>query len=224
MVKDLFEFLKRLADNNNRPWFQAHKEEFDELREQWFADIDRLIAACSEWEPAYKWFSGRESTFRIYRDTRFSLDKTPYKTYFSAGLTPRGKSSGMAGFYISAGIGDNAIYGGLWAPDSASLKKMRKAMVDNIEEFEEIISDEQLLRLYPKWWGETLKTVPKGWPKDHPQAHLLRLLHYGRELPLGQDFFEDPDWPERAAAMMKPLKPLNDFINYTLFEEDTYDG
>lgn len=219
MTTDLFKYLGELAENNNRPWFMANKERFDDLRAQWFADLDRLIAACSEWEPAYRWFSGKEISFRIYRDTRFSPDKTPYKTYFSAGLTPRGKSSEMAGFYISAGIGDCGIYGGIWAPPSEHLKKMRRAIVDNIEEFEEIINAPDLARLYPGWWGETLKTVPKGWPKDHPQAHLLRLLHYGKELDLQPEFFTDPAWPERASELMRPLKPLIDFINYSLFEE-----
>ena len=217
--KELFGYLDLLSMNNNRPWFQAHRNEFDRLREQWYADIDRLIAACAEWEPAYKWLSGKDCSFRIYRDTRFSTDKTPYKTYFSAGLSPRGKNSEMAGFYIAAGIGDCGIYGGLWAPERDVLRKMRHAIVDNIEEFDAIISEPELSKLYPDWWGETLKTVPKGWPKDHPQAHLLRLLHYGKELDLPRDFFDDPSWPERAAALMRPLKPLIDFINYTLFEE-----
>lgn len=219
-AKHLFDFLTQLRDNNNRPWFQAHKAEFDDLRAQWFADIDRLIAACSEWEPRYRWFTGKECSFRIYRDTRFSPDKTPYKTYFSAGFTPRGKSSDMAGFYISAGLADCGIYGGIWAPEAAVLRKMRRAIVDNIEEFQEIISNPEMLALYPEWAGETLKTIPKGWPKDHPNAPLLRLLHYGREHTLDRDFYSDPAWPERAAVIMRPLKPLVDFINYTLFEEE----
>lgn len=218
--KRLFKFLTALAANNNRPWFQAHKAEFDELREEWYADISRLVAACSEWEPRYRWFTGKDCTFRIYRDTRFSADKTPYKTYFSAGFTPKGKSSDMAGFYLSAGLDDCGIYGGLWAPDAPALRKMRRAIVDNIEEFEEILANPDLQRLYPEWAGETLKTIPKGWERNHPQAPYLRLLHYGREHTLDRKFFDDPRWPERAAEIMRPLKPLVDFINYTLFEEE----
>ena len=216
----LFNFLERLDRNNNRPWFQAHKSEFDELRLEWMSDIDRLIGACLEWEPRYRWLSAKDCTFRIYRDTRFSLDKTPYKTYFSAGLSPRGKSSDMAGFYISAGIKECGIYGGLWAPDATVLRKMRKAIVDNIEEFEEIVTAPRVLELYPEWAGETLKTIPKGWPRNHPQAPLLRLLHYGREHTVSREFYSDPEWPLRAAEIMHPLKPLVDFINYTIFEED----
>ena len=220
MMPPLFKYLEELAKNNNRPWFMAHKEEFDELRLKWHADIDRLIAAASQWEPAYRWLDGKNSTFRIYRDTRFSADKTPYKTYFSAALSPRGKSSDMAGYYISAGIADCGIYGGIWAPDAQQLRKMRHAIVDNIEEFEEILADPELQRLYPHWWGPTLKTIPKGWPKDHPQAPLLRLLHYGREHSLSPEFFADSSWPEKAADMMRPLHRLINFINYSLFEED----
>lgn len=217
----LFKFLKELAANNNRPWFMAHKAEFDELREQWYSDLDRLIDAAALWEPAYRWQTGKEISYRIYRDTRFSSDKTPYKTYFSAGLSPRGKSADMAGFYLNVGAEESAIYGGIWGPDASMLRKMRHAIVDNIEEFEGIINNPDLQALFPDWWmGQALKTVPKGWPKDHPQAHLLRLQHYGREHLLSEEFFRDPEWPLRAADMMRTLKPLNDFINYTLFEEE----
>lgn len=219
MSAELFKFLEALEANNNRPWFMAHKELFDRLRQQWFADIDRMIAAVSEWDASYRWLTGKECTYRIYRDTRFSPDKTPYKTYFSAYLSPRGKNSDMAGFYIEAGPNESGIYGGLWAPDAKALRKIRHAIVDNIEEFTEIIENPEFTELYPHWWGQTLKTIPKGWPKDHPQAPLLRLLHYGRVHPLGRDFFEDKSWPEKAAALMRPLKPLVDFINYSLFEE-----
>ncbi len=214
-------FLQQLAANNNRPWFQQHKDEFDRLRLRWFEDVDRLIAACSEWEPAYRYLSGKDSTFRIYRDTRFSPDKTPYKSYFSCELTPRGRGSGMAGFYISAGVDPkmNGFFGGLWCPDAVQLRKMRHAIVDNIEEFEEIISDSELQRLFPAWSGNTLKTIPKGWQKDHPQAPLLRLLHYGREYLVDYSYFDDPCWPEKTAQILRCLKPLNDFINYSLFEE-----
>lgn len=218
---DMFDFFTRLAADNDRPWFQAHKAEYDEIRARWIADIDRMIAAISVWAPEYGRLSGRDVTYRIYRDTRFSTDKTPYKTYISSLLTPRGRKAAMAGFYVSAGAGDEltGLFGGLWHPDAAALRKMRRAIVDNIEEFEGIISDPVLVALFPEWCGATLKTIPKGWPKDHPQAPLLRLLNYGRERLVSREFFADPDWPLRAAEMLRVLKPLNDFINYSLFEE-----
>lgn len=221
MDKSYIEFLSQLSENNNRPWFQANKARYDEMRAQWISEMDRVIAAASEWEPAYKWLSGKDSTFRVYRDTRFSADKTPYKTHISSALSPRGKSAKMAGFYLSAGFEHdwNGIYAGLWNPDAAALKKLRHAIVDNADEFEAILADPELQRLFPEWCGRALKTIPKGWDRNHPQAEYLRLLDIGRQHTVSREFFTLPDWPEQAAAAMKAMKPLNDFINYSLFEE-----
>ncbi len=217
----LLQYLTALAGNNNRPWFQAHRAQFDELRRRWYADLDRLFAAVSVWEPAAARLTGRTASYRIYRDTRFSSDKTPYKTYFSARLEPPAGSARVAGWYVQAGTtrADSGIFGGLWAPDNTLLRKLRHAIVDNIEEFEEIINEPRLKELYPGWWGPALKTAPKGWPKDHPNIDLLRLLHYGRELPVDPGFFADPAWPGRAADLMRPLKPLIDFLNYSITED-----
>lgn len=215
------EYLSLLAANNNRPWFQAHRELYDEMRERWYAGLDRLFAAMSVYEPAAQYADGKTASYRIYRDTRFSPDKTPYKTYFSAEFSPRGRHMHGAGWYMQVGAerSQSGFYGGIWSPDSAQLRKMRHAIVDNIEEFEQIMSEPRLRSLYPEWWGPTLKTIPKGWPKDHPQAHLLRLLHYGLEHEVDPSFFDDSEWPLRAAEIMRPLKPLIDFINYSLFDE-----
>lgn len=217
----LQQFLAELARNNNRPWFQAHRDTYERLREQWYADLNRLLAAMSAWEPSAAWLSGREVSYRIYRDIRFSPDKTPYKTYFSAHIDPVRGADNCAGWYIqAAATADNCgLFGGIWAPDSAMLRKLRHAIVDNIEEFEEIISAPELVANYPRWWGPRLKTAPKGWPKDHPNIELLRLLHFGREMPVPPEFFAAPSWPERTAELLRPLKPLIDFINYSLAEE-----
>ncbi len=215
------EFLRELAANNDRTWFAAHRDIYDGLRQQWLDDLGRLFNAMSAYEPAARYADPKRCCYRIYRDTRFSPDKTPFKTFFSAELTPHGRKSGLAGWYIQAGYEKSysGLFGGLWSPDAAQLRKLRHAIVDNIEEFEEIINSPALTALYPGWWGPTLKTIPKGWPKDHPQAPLLRLLHYGRECEVTPDFFTDTQWPERAAEMMQPLKPLIDFLNYSLTEE-----
>ena len=114
---------------------------------------------------------------------------------------------------------EGGLYGGVWCPESAVLKKLRKAIVDNIEEFEEIISAPELNALYPGWYGDRLKTIPKGYDRDHPQAPLLRLKEYGRFRPCGLEYFSDPSWPERAADEYRPLRPLLDFLAYSLEEE-----
>ncbi len=233
-IPPLYEFLSELGRRQDRQWFKDNKSLYDDLRGMWIADIDRLINLCGQWWPQVKTQTGKESVYRIYRDTRFSPDKSPFKTYFSATVSPRGRSSSAAhlpGYYIQVGPGRDGgatdgyeadasgLYGGLWCPESAILKKLRKAIIDNIDEFEEIINEPQLKQLFPGWYGPQLKTVPKGYDRDHPQAALLRLKEYGKFKPEGIEFFSDPSWPEKAAGYFQVLYPLLNFLEYSINEE-----
>ncbi len=224
-IPRLYRFLRELDANNNREWFYANKARYEDLRGHWLEDLERLIAATGSWYPEMASQTAKTAAYRIYRDTRFTLDKTPYKTYFSAALTPRGRAAVMAGYYIHIGpqvdsnCFDSGVYGGLWNPDAAMLKKMRHAIVDNIEEWEEIVHDKHVERLYPGWCGDTLKTIPKGWDRNHPLAPYLRLKSYGKFRPLDQRFFSDPDWPIHTSELMRPLKPLLKFINFSISEQ-----
>lgn len=214
-----FDFLSRLSDNNNRPWFKENKTEYDAIRLHWISQLQRMIDTMTEWEPAVATVSAASATYRIYRDTRFSPDKTPYKTHIGASINPPGCTP-HCGYYIEFNpeAGESGLYGGIWCPDSETLKKLRHAIVDNIEEWEEIVSDPELRKLYPGWCGPALKTIPKGWDKNHPQAEYLRLKSYGKFHPLDRKFFDDKDWPLRAAELMRPLKPLVDFLDYSVKE------
>ena len=226
-VARLYDFFRQLEINNNREWFKANRAEYDELRELWLADIDRLIRHMTGWYPEMAGLTASRCAYRIYRDTRFSLDKTPYKLYFSAGFGPNGKSGHGAGYYLQMGPGrfagavESGLYGGIWCPESSVLKKLRKPIVDNIEEFEEIVNTPEIKRWFPGWCstGNALKTVPKGYDKNHPQAALLRLKEYGKFHPADEDFFLDPSWPEKCSELFSYLKPLVDFIDYSVNEE-----
>lgn len=233
-IPALYSFLEELGRRQDRNWFKANKNRYDDLRAQWLADLDTLILLCSQWWPELKGQTGASSAFRIYRDTRFSQDKSPYKTYFSASISPRGRGSEsvhLPGFYIQVGPGriggatdsyeaeSSGLYGGMWCPEAPLLRKLRKAIVDNIEEFEEIINEPALQANFPGWYGDRLKTIPKGYDRNHPQAELLRLKEYGKYMPLGRSFFSDPRWPETAADKLHILYPLLRFLEYSLTEE-----
>lgn len=222
-VSRIYDFLRQLARHNDREWFAAHKEEFDELRSMWLADLDRLIDLMTVWEPGLSGQTAKTCAYRIYRDTRFSQDKSPYKLYFSAAISCYGRKAEMAAWYLHMGLPGvltpSGMYGGLWMPPAPMLKKVRHAIVDNIEEFEEIINNPSLEAAAPGWIGESLKTIPKGWDRDHPQAELLRLKEYGRFIPGDEVFFSSPSWVERAAEAFHLFKPLIDFLNYSI-EED----
>lgn len=224
-IPELYRFLEQVDKNNNREWFHAHKEEYDHLRELWLADIQRLIDLMGEGDPTVRGCTAKQAAYRFYRDTRFSLDKSPYKTFFSAIITPYGKKDMRACYYLQMGLNrpqwgvDSGVYGGIWWPDSATLRKLRRAVVDNIEEFTAIAEAPAMLREYPEWAGERLKTIPKGWDKNHPQAELLKLKNLAKAHYLDEEFFCQDDWVEKTAELFLILKPLNDFINYSIDEE-----
>ncbi len=221
-MSDIYDFLERVAQNNSRAWLAANRKEYDSLRAQWADNLQRLIDAMTTWNPGMRSQTPQSATYRFYRDTRFSLDKSPLKTYFSALLSPYGRKSPLAGYYIQVDCreNENGLYAGLWMPDAGFLTKMRHAIVDNIEEFEDILQS-PTLKAHWAWYAasNTLKTAPKGWPKDHPQIEYLRKRDYGLFCQCDRDFFRRPDWPERAADLFRHCRPFVDFINYSLTEE-----
>lgn len=216
----LYRFIEELAANNNRPWFDAHKSEYQDLRTHWMADLDAMISHIRQWLPEVGSQTAASSAYRIYRDIRFSPDKTPFKTHFSAAIVPGGKKSPYAGFYISTGMPKmhyQGLFGGLWCPDAKILSKMRHAIVDNIEEWEQIVTDPQLTAIYEPDCS-SLKTIPKGWDRNHPYAKYLRLTNYGYASEKNNKYFLDPAWPEHAAADLHRLLPFINFLNYTINE------
>lgn len=214
-------FFQNLSQNNNRQWFQAHRDEYKRIRDEFHNDLTRLLACMSQYEPAFSRLDARDLIYRVNRDIRFSPDKSPYKTYISASIAPLGRKSPEAGYYIHADCrpGESGLFGGLWHPENANLKKLRKAIADNFEEFEEIVNAPGLTEYFPEWCGETLKTAPQGYPKDHPAIYWLRMKDIGKFHAVTPSFFADPCWPEKAAKILRHLYPLLRFINYSLFEE-----
>lgn len=217
-ANELFQYLEQLRDNNNRPWFNAHRATFDTLRAQFTADLQRFINAMAAGEPSLRYLRATDAIYRIYRDTRFSNDKTPYKTYFSALISPTGRHCDRACWYLHVGIDECAIYGGVWNPEGSVLRKLRKAIVDNIEEFRQITESPLMLKEFPGWYGRQLKTAPQGYDRNHPDIDLLRLTEYGKCHDLSRSFFDNPDWPEEAAKTALILKPMIDFLNYSIDE------
>lgn len=215
------DFLHQLESNNNRPWFKERKVLFDDLRAHWLLRLQQLIDHMAEWEPGLRGLQAKQATYRIYRDTRFSPDKTPYKTYFSASMSASHDNTHHCGYYFELGARPDfcGTYGGVWCPDSPTLAKLRRAIVDNSEEWLDIVNNPQLQSLYPGWCGNSLKTIPKGYDRNHPMAEYLRLKDIGKYHRLTPTDFNDPCWPEMVSDLMRPLKPLVDFLDYSIHEE-----
>lgn len=216
--KELFAFLDELKANNNREWFAANKERYERIRAQWIEQLQKLINKMAEKEPALRYVEAKDCLYRIYRDTRFSPDKTPYKTYFSALISPQGRHCTRACHYVHVGADECAIYSGLWCPESKVLKKLRKAVVDNLDEFRGIVETDEIKKVFPGWYGRQLKTAPQGYDRSHPAIEYLRLTEFGKAHYMKRSEFKTDKWQQSVADKLALLIPMNDFLNYSIDE------
>lgn len=171
-MSGLIDFLSDLREHNNREWFQDHKSQYDTLRAQFVDDVERLIALLSQHDEQLRGLQVKDCIYRIYRDIRFSSDKTPYKTYFSAYMARGGRKSVRAGYYVHIEPGNVALSGGIWCPEPRLIKALRQAIFDNIDEWQSIVESPVFKQHYPQFVGETLKIVPQAtkWPSRSEKA------------------------------------------------------
>lgn len=217
-MRDTYRFLREVAVNNNREWFNAHKEEYLVLRKAWESDIARLISLMSEYDPDLRGLQVKDCAYRIYRDIRFSSDKSPYKTYFSAVLGKRGRKCVQAGCYLHMEPGNSALHAGIWWPEKDILSRLRSEIDANADEFNAILENPDFSSRFC-FYGDKLKVVPRGYSKDSPNAELLKMKEYLCKKEVGDDYFFCDDWVERVAEDFRYVKEFNTFLNY-IFNED----
>lgn len=171
-----FKFLKRLKENNNREWFNAHKTEFQ--AEQQFVETfaEELLGKLSKHD-LIETPSGKKSLFRIYRDTRFSNDKTPYKTNWS-GAFRRATKQRRGGYYFQLEPGNTFIAGGFWGPSPEDLKKIRDDIAFDPAPLRKILKSRSFISHFGALEGEQLKTTPKGFDAGHEGIDLLRYKQF----------------------------------------------
>ena len=212
-IGEVLAFLRQLAANNDRSWFKAHKVQYDILRMAWERDMERLIALVGEYDPQTRSLNVKDSVYRIYRDIRFSPDKRPYKDYFSGVIGRGGRHSVQSCYYVHFGVQELMLCGGIWWPEKAILEQLRGLIDAEPDEFLAIVNHPDISSRY-HWESRALKTMPKGFPKDHPLAEYLKMKEYLMVMRVNEKYFDCNDWVERVAKDLQPLKPLHDFLNY----------
>ncbi|HET7733030.1 MAG TPA: DUF2461 domain-containing protein, partial [Paludibacter sp.] len=157
---------------------------------------------------------------RIYRDTRFSHDKTPYKTHFGVFIASAGgRKSQRGGYYLHLDPNGCFVAAGVWCPQPDLLKALRQSVYDNIDEMNEIRQNPEFSRYFNDFYEEDkLKTVPRGFPKDFPDVELLKLKHYMVEYKFDNKMVESDNFVQQVAQIVKCAYPLNRFLNYTVDE------
>ncbi|WP_313380748.1 DUF2461 domain-containing protein [Proteiniphilum saccharofermentans] len=209
-----FDFLARLQINNDRNWFHEHKFEYDEIRADFENFINRLIVPLAQLDPGIGSVTANESVFRIYRDTRFSHDKTPYKTHLSAFIANGGKKTRFAGYYIHIQPDESFFAGGIYNPDPAALESVRNEIYHQPEEIRSILDNRKFKKTFPELSVEDrLKNPPKGYPKDFEEIELLKNKHFITHYPLENEFFLQDGVIDRLVELCKIQYPLNAFLN-----------
>ncbi len=177
-LKPVFEFLEALQQNNNRDWFKANEERFRQSVTIVGQLVQQLVVRINAFDGSIGQPDTRDCIFRIYRDVRFSHNKDPYKTHFGAYIAEGGKKSLKAGYYVHLQPGASFAGGGIYMPEPAVLKAIRNEIYYNTAEFKKIITAPEFTKYFDGIYGEKLKTSPKDFPKDFPEAALLAYKDY----------------------------------------------
>lgn len=215
----IFQFLEELAANNNREWFQANRDRYETVRAEFDSLLTSVIARIATFDEGVKGIEPKDCTYRIYRDTRFSADKTPYKTHLGGYINAHGKKSEHCGYYLHLEPGNCLLAGGSICPSPKVLKALRQAIFENIEEYISIVEDPAFKKYFPEVGGENrLKTAPKGFPKDFEYIDYLKCKEYVCTYTLPNDFFARKDFLDEVEKAFKQLKRFADFVNFTIDE------
>jgi uncharacterized protein (TIGR02453 family) len=179
-VPALVEFLSGLEQNNNRPYFVWHKPAYDVLREEFEALTAELIARVAKFDPGLGPVDAKKALFRIYRDTRFSKDKTPYKTHFSAAIRDRAKKGLEPGYYFH--IDRHGVLlagGGIYNPDPATLARIRRHIARQPAALTRVLREPRFKKVYGGLvQDDALARPPKGFAADTPHIDAIKLKHY----------------------------------------------
>lgn len=213
--KGNFKFLQDLKKNNNRDWFQENKPEYEKNHQDIIAFADELLSKLNEHD-LIETPSGKKSLYRIYRDIRFSKDKTPYKTHWSGGFK-RATKLRRGGYYFHIEPGNKSMVGGgFWGPNKEDLLRIREEIAVNGDEIREIITDSKFIDLFGGLQGEQLKKAPKGFDPNHPDIDLLRY----KQFIFGRNFTDEevlaPDFSDKLNEAFKAMRPFFDFMSDVL--------
>jgi uncharacterized protein (TIGR02453 family) len=216
--KESINFIKLIAKNNDRDWFNTHKEDYTAAHGNIISFADELIMEMKK-NDTIETASGKASLFRIYRDVRFSKDKSPYHNYWSGSLK-RATKKLRGGYYFHLEPGNYFVAGGFWGPEAPDMQRIRQDIDFNYKEWRKMLSAKTLVATFGSLDGEKVSSAPRGYAKDHPAIDLLRY----KQFILRHNFTEkevlDPGFAKTASDTFKKMRP---FLNY-MSEVLTTDG
>lgn len=215
-MKEVLRFLSELKENNNKEWFDENRKRYEESRKKVLFLTELINQEIAKFDPEIGIKNPKDCVFRIFRDVRFSNDKTPYKTNMGSFIAKDGRKSISAGYYIHIEPGASFVGGGAYCPPADALKAFRTEIFDHSHEFKSIIFSPSFLKIYPDMYDDKLKTAPKGFPKDFPEIDLLKYKSYAFTSKIDDSMVTGSQYVEQIVTAFKELYPANRFLNIAL--------
>lgn len=217
-MRNVLDFLRTLEVNNNREWFNAHKKEYLAVQDEFNLFASQLIEGIASFDDSVRGLTYKDCTYRIYRDTRFRADKTPYKTHMGVYICPGGKKSGNAGYYFHIEptqenyIGGHILSSGLYMPEPFILKSVREDIAYNGGEFSAALgkAEDKGFALDTE---DSLKRVPAGYPADSPYAYYLKLKNFHAMMSVDDGFVLAPGLTGRLVDLYRATYDLVRHLN-----------
>jgi len=209
-------FLKDLKKNNNKPWFDAHRPQYETAKQDFAEFIQLLIDKQGTKDNTIVSMKAKECMFRINRDVRFAKDKSPYKSNFGASIIKGGKKSIFAGYYFHCEPGQSFAGGGMYIPTPEDLKKIRQEIDYNLVDFKKIIGSKKFKAIFGDLDRSDeflLSRVPKGYESDNPAAEYLKLKSFITFVPLSDKDLTSKVLVKKTLEAFETLQPLLNFLN-----------
>ena len=211
-MTQILDFLTRLGENNNKVWFDAHKAEYLEAKAKFEEFSLRFLRGVEDFDPRVKNLSLKDITYRIYRDVRFSNDKRPYKWHMGVYVCPKGKKSGMAGYYIHLEPVTDTFFicAGLYNPTKEVQASIREEIMLNGKQFDEAL---QQCKDFELPWDAALKKMPRGFNEEDEYSRYYRLKSYEIYKTVTKRDVLSKDFLDKALADLRRTHTFNEILN-----------
>ncbi len=215
LAPSLIKFLAGLRKNNNKGWFDLHRNEYESEKNNFRSFVQEMIDLIAKFDASIAVLQPKDCVFRINRDVRFSKDKRPYKNNFAAYFNKRGKKNGGAGYYLHIEPGKSFAAVGIWMPPAEELALIRQEIDYNFDEWKKIISSSTFKKTFGTdvQWGDSLSRPPKGYTADNPAIDFLKQKSFVATVSFTDKELVEKNFTQKVAGIFRTGQPLIEFIN-----------
>ena len=217
-MEEILDFLKDLEANNTREWFDQNRDRYDMTRKKFLTVAEFLIYQIKQFDDEIPALNPKDCVFRIFRDVRFSNDKSPYKSNYGCYIARGGRKFGFAGYYLHLQPGECFLSGGIYMPPPEHLQAIRQEIYYHPQNYIQLIENNEFKSIFTLDYADKLKTAPKGYPKDWEYLDLIKNRNYAFGHRVEEKELFAPDFLKTAIELYKIIYPVNRYLNKAIDE------